>query len=124
MPGVIGAAVAVATFPVNLSTKFVETHTVLANLNEYSDGSSQRKSLVLGGRRSWKLAKRLVPAEMVQLRTFWEDTPRMRSTSTTRSRPSRRFPAHPPAEPDSISFASPATGSKRTGWRAAMLPVN
>jgi hypothetical protein len=73
MPGVIGAAVAVATFPVNLSTKFVETHTVLANLNEYSDGSSQRKSLVLGGRRSWKLAKRLVPAEMVQLRTFWED---------------------------------------------------
>jgi hypothetical protein len=73
MPGVIGAAVAVATFPVNLSTKFVETHAVLANLNEYSDGSSQRKSLVLGGRRSWKLAKRLVPAEMVQLRTFWED---------------------------------------------------
>jgi hypothetical protein len=73
MPGVIGAAVAVATFPVNLSTKFVETHTVLANLNEYSDGSSQRKSLVLGGRRSWKLAKRLVPAETVQLRTFWED---------------------------------------------------
>jgi hypothetical protein len=75
MPGTISAVKATGTFPVTLSTKFTEMRTVLANLNEYSDGSSQRASRVTGSRKSWKLSKRLTPVLLGALRDFWKANP-------------------------------------------------
>jgi hypothetical protein len=70
--GNVRGAVAVATFPITLSTKFTESHAVLANVNEYHDGTTQRTALVAGGRRTWSLPKRLTVSEILTLRAFWE----------------------------------------------------
>lgn len=70
MPGVVRGAVAVGTLPLSLSTKFTESHAVQVNINEYHDGTSQRLALVNGGRRTWKLAKRLDVRNLGLLRAF------------------------------------------------------
>lgn len=72
MPGTILAAVSNGVFPISLSKKFTESRSVLARWNEYHDGTTQRQSLVGEGRRTWKLAKRLTPSQLVLLRDFWE----------------------------------------------------
>lgn len=72
MPGLIRGAVAVGTLPFSLSTKFAESHAVQMDMNEYHDGSSQRTSLVTGGRRSWKIAKRLDALHLGLLRNFFD----------------------------------------------------
>lgn len=72
MPGNVRGAVAIGTLPLSLSTKFTESSSVQVNINEYHDGSCQRISLVTGGRRSWKIAKRLTPSQVGTLRTFVE----------------------------------------------------
>lgn len=72
MPGIVRGAIALGTLPFSLSTKFTESHAVQASINEYHDGSSQRTSLVVGGRRTWKLSKRLTAYQLGTLRDFWE----------------------------------------------------
>jgi hypothetical protein len=73
MPGTLQAPAPTATFPSNLSTKFTESHAIQANWNEYNDGTTQAFALATGGRRTWKLAKRLTASEMVQLRDLWRN---------------------------------------------------
>jgi hypothetical protein len=70
MPGPVRGAVAAGILPYSLSTKFSESHAVQVAVNEYHDGSSQRKSLVSEGRRAWNLSKRLTAAQLTQLRNF------------------------------------------------------
>lgn len=98
MPATVRGAVSAGTFPVSLSTKFTETRTGMARLNEYHDGTSERSSLVTEVRRSWKLSKRLTPSDLATLRAFWEANP---NTAFTFYNP---FETIPP-------FSSTPTGS-------------
>jgi hypothetical protein len=70
MPGPVRGAVAAGILPYSLSTKFSESHAVQVLVNEYHDGTSQRKSLVSEGRRTWNLSKHLTAAQLTQLRSF------------------------------------------------------
>jgi hypothetical protein len=71
MPGQIKAPVPTGQFPVTLSRKFTQVQTVQIRISEYHDGNSDRVPLVTSSRRTWKLAKRLAVAEMVELHDFW-----------------------------------------------------
>lgn len=57
-------------FPYMLCRSFTEVRTFAALVNEYHDGTLHRTALVSAGRRTWKTAHRLTPAQMAALRTF------------------------------------------------------
>lgn len=71
MPGNLNAAVPIGTLPFSLCTKFSESHSVQMNINRYRDNSTQRQSLVVGGRRRWAISKRLTAADLGILRDFF-----------------------------------------------------
>jgi hypothetical protein len=72
MPGYARGAVSVGVMPFSLSTKFQEIHAVQGRRNEYHDGTLQLFTQVSQARRTWKLTKRLTPAQMITLRA-WVD---------------------------------------------------
>lgn len=72
MPGAIAAPVPIGVLPWSLCTAFAEASDLPCNVNEYHDGTTHRGALVTTGRRRWRLAKRLTPAQMVTLREFRE----------------------------------------------------
>ncbi len=57
--------------PFSLARSFSETLEWPARVNEYHDGSSQRTAMLDKPRRSWAMAKRLTPALLDELFTFW-----------------------------------------------------
>lgn len=79
MPGSLAPASVApgAVFPQTLSTAFTQTLAFPLIATSYHDGTSER-SLVTDGTnparamRVWKLTKRLTPAEIATLTTFWE----------------------------------------------------
>jgi hypothetical protein len=57
-------------FPFALCRAFTEVRTFAAQVNEYHDGTMQRRAQVASGRRTWKLMQRLTSAQVAALRTF------------------------------------------------------
>lgn len=75
MPGsVSNASVTAGTvLPLSLCRSFVHSREWLVRENDYKNGESQRSALVETSRKSWKLSKRLTPAQLATLREFYED---------------------------------------------------
>jgi hypothetical protein len=73
MPGVVVAASAAIldVLPFSLCKAFSQIRDWSAIQSEYADGSSQRYSPVLTSRLAWQQTRRLLPADMVTLRTFY-----------------------------------------------------
>jgi len=79
VPGSLAAASVAsgAVLPQTLSTAFTQQLAFPLLATSYHDGTSER-SLVVDGTnaarvmRIWKLTKRLTPAELATLQTFWE----------------------------------------------------
>jgi hypothetical protein len=72
MPGSVQNAAPSTVLPWSLSTAFVRSQEYPVVENEYAGGESQRSVLASNSRKRWRLAKRLVPAELVTLRNFYE----------------------------------------------------
>jgi hypothetical protein len=58
--------------PLSLSCTFVHTREYPVAVNEFVDGGAQRGLLAKSSRKRWRLAKRLRPAKMAELRPFYE----------------------------------------------------
>lgn len=58
--------------PHNLSRAFGHAREYIVLENEYRNGESQRSRLVETSRKRWRLAKRLMPALLQQLRDFYD----------------------------------------------------
>jgi len=72
MPGSVQNAAPVAVLPVTLSRAFVHEREYAVLDNEYRNGESQRSMLASTSRKRWKLAKRLTPSQIAELRSFYE----------------------------------------------------
>ncbi len=59
-------------FPAGLCRVFLREQQVLVLANDYPDGNSERKALVATSRKHWRLSKRLTPAQLSELRDFYE----------------------------------------------------
>lgn len=71
MPGNIQNATSTGTLPWSLSASFTETREWPALVSEYKDGSSQRREQAGSARKTYQLTKRLTPAAMTTLRSFY-----------------------------------------------------
>ena len=58
--------------PNSLSSAFVHTREYPVIDNEYRNGESQRSAEAATSRREWNLTKRLTPAQLAALRTFYD----------------------------------------------------
>lgn len=58
--------------PTSLSRACVREQAVPVLVNEYPDGNSNRKALAASSRKRWRLSKRLTPAQLSTLRTFYK----------------------------------------------------
>jgi len=72
MPGSVQNAVPVAVLPQSLSRAFGHAREYIVVDNEYRNGESQRSRLVNTSRKRWRLAKRLTPALLQELRDFYD----------------------------------------------------
>jgi phage-related protein len=72
MPASIQNAVPVAVLPQSLCRAFVHTREYPVIDNEYRNGESQRSVESATSRKRWRLAKRLTPAQLQALRSFYE----------------------------------------------------
>lgn len=102
MPGIVRGAVSTGVLPFSLSTAFHESHTVQVRRNEYHGGEIQCAAIVTQPRRTWKLSKRLTPAQLVTLRNFVE------------AHPADAFYFYNPTE-TSPAFSWDATGAATAG---------
>ena len=71
MPGSVGTASPAATMPFKLAASFRREREFAVVGNSYRDGRSQRRLLVTLSRRRWVLTRRIVPADLGTLRTFF-----------------------------------------------------
>lgn len=71
MPGSVNNAAPSAVLPRSLCTAFTERREWASRVNEYHDGSRQMTALVSTVRKSWSLRRRLTPAAIAALWTFW-----------------------------------------------------
>jgi len=72
MPGSVLNAAPVGVLPQSLCTAFTEKREWASRVNEYHDGARQSTAMVSISRRSWSLRKRLTPAVLATLWTFWK----------------------------------------------------
>lgn len=72
MPGSILNAAPATVLPPSLSTAFTHSREYPVLVNEYPSGESQRGALANNSRRSWRLSKRLTPAQLQTLRDFYD----------------------------------------------------
>ncbi|HWP83969.1 MAG TPA: hypothetical protein VNN17_02160 [Terriglobia bacterium] len=72
MPGFVQNAVPITVLPQSLSRAFAHAREYIVLENEYRNGESQRSRLVNTSRKRWRLAKRLTPALLQQLRDFYD----------------------------------------------------
>ena len=74
-PGSVRNAVSVGVLPFSLCRNLVETRQWPVRMVEYHGGETERMALTSTARRSWQMAKRLLPAALVTLREFLEAHP-------------------------------------------------
>jgi len=103
MPGNVANAVATETMPWSLCRAFVHAREYLIAQNEYRNGESQRDLLVDTSRKHWILAKRLAPAQLEELRDFYE----------ARGGPLEAFYFYDPWETDPKFDSTPSGGAGR-----------
>lgn len=72
MPGSVQTAVPVTVLPQGLCGAFAHQREYPVLDNEYRSGESQRGVQATTSRRRWRLAKRLTPTGLGQLRDFYE----------------------------------------------------
>jgi hypothetical protein len=72
MPGSVQNAAPLTVLPASLSRAFVHEREYPALDNEYRNGESQRSVQATNSRKRWRLAKRLTPAQLVALRSFYD----------------------------------------------------
>jgi phage-related protein len=72
MPGSVQNCAPAAVLPQSLSRAFVHTREYPAIENDYRNGESQRSVEASTSRKRWRLAKRLTPAQLQALRSFYE----------------------------------------------------
>jgi phage-related protein len=72
MPGNVSNAAPAAVLPQSLSRAFVQAREYPAIANDYRNGESQRSVEASTSRKRWRLAKRLTPAQLQALRSFYE----------------------------------------------------
>ncbi len=72
MPGSVASAAPASVLPQSLSSAFVHTREYPVIDNEYRNGESQRSAQAASSRKKWNLTKRLTPAQLPALRTFYD----------------------------------------------------
>ena len=72
MPGSVQNAAPATVLPQSLCRTFVHQRAYPLIENEYKNGESQRSVLAANSRRQWRLAKRLTPAALIELRNFFD----------------------------------------------------
>lgn len=72
MPGSVQNAAPSTVMPWNLCAAFARSQQYPALENEYAGGESQRSVLASTSRKRWRLAMRLSPARLAELRAFYE----------------------------------------------------
>jgi len=72
MPDSVQNAVPAAVLPQSLYRAFVHTREYPVIENEYRSGESQRSVEASTSRKRWRLAKRLTPLQLQELRDFYE----------------------------------------------------
>jgi phage-related protein len=72
MPGSVQNTMPATVLPQSLCRAFVHTREYPAIDNEYRNGESQRSVESATSRKRWRLAKRLTPAQLQALRSFYE----------------------------------------------------
>ena len=72
MPGSVQNTAPAVVLPASLSRVFSQSREYALVENEYRNGESQRSLRVATSRKSWRLAKRLTPALLQQLRDFYD----------------------------------------------------
>ena len=94
MPGSVQNAVPLELMPHSLCRAFGHAREYVVLESEYRNGESQRSRLVETSRKRWRLAKRLTPALLQQLRDFYDARkgPEEPSTSTILTKPFRSSP--------------------------------
>ncbi|MGE5487286.1 MAG: DUF2460 domain-containing protein [bacterium] len=72
MPGSVANAAPATVLPPTLCVAFARAQEYPAIENEYRNGESQRSVQANNSRKRWRLAKRLTPAQLQALRSFYE----------------------------------------------------
>ena len=72
MPGSVANAAPSKILPHSLSRAFARSEEYAALDNEYRNGESQRSALAATSRKRWRLAKRLAPDALEELRDFYD----------------------------------------------------
>ena len=72
MPGSVQNAAPATVLPLSLCKSFVHERVYPLIENEYKNGESQRSALVTISRKRWRLAKRLAPDALEDLRDFYD----------------------------------------------------
>lgn len=72
MPGSVSSASPTTVMPWSLAKAFSHSREFALIENEYKDGASQRSLQVATSRKSWRLSKRLAPADLEELRDFYD----------------------------------------------------
>jgi phage-related protein len=104
MPGSAQNAAPLTVMPASLSRAFVHEREYPVLDNEYRNGESQRKAQANNSRKRWRLAKRLMPAQLQALRDFFD----------ARKGPTEPFYFYDPYE-TSPKFSHDPTGQTVTG---------
>jgi len=72
MPGSVQNAAPATVLPQSLCRAFTHERAYPLIENEYKNGESQRSVLATNSRKRWRLTKRLTPAALQALRTFYD----------------------------------------------------
>lgn len=104
MPGSVSNAAPSTVLPASLCKAFTHSREYAVDVNEYRNGESQRDKLVETSRKSWRLSKRLAPAAIAILRSFYD----------ARKGPTQPFYFYDVWETDP-KFSYDATGVDTTG---------
>ena len=72
MPGSVQNAAPATVLPQSLCRAFTHERAYPLIENEYKNGESQRSVLATNSRKRWRLTKRLTPAALQTLRTFYD----------------------------------------------------
>ena len=72
MPGSVQNAAPTTVLPQSLCRAFAHAREYPVLENEYKNGESQRSMQAATSRKRWRLAKRLTPSQLTQLRSFFE----------------------------------------------------
>jgi len=72
MPDSVQNAAPLTVLPASLSSAFVHQREYPVLDNEYRNGESQRSVQATNSRKRWRLVKRLTPAQLAELRDFYD----------------------------------------------------